>query len=358
MSNSTLLTGMQLFQQIAAAYRAGTTDNLIDFTKPARVEPIVLIDSAVMLEEDLLTNIMQSCLSQFSGLYLAAASLMIDVNGVAVRSKLDRLNPNRDPMHAGLASGWLVSAEAYNDGLPDAKRYQVALENDLIPTAAKGQVTSLRDADNLSVGKMLEVNVGDAEKQYTALINVRLIPQVIASSTLAEQLGHNNEDRSFTALYHSWKMGEKELIADVVFCRDVLQAKRRALIKDSDGALTEIVRRRRNNGLSTILSGQISVATASNVAIMADTTVAMLEDKIGGRITDVKVRERIFDETSLLMMAIVDRSLNRVRFYHRSIPTPTDLNYRQLRGSNKDNGPNITDILQAYQLGKSPSLSI
>jgi hypothetical protein len=67
-------------------------------------------------------------------------------------------------------------------------------------------------------------------------------------------------------------------------------------------------------------------------------------------------REAIFKKTYLMIVAVIDKEWERVTFYTRGIATATQLGSHDLKAANKNTGPDIAQILQAYQLGSSPSL--
>ena len=45
-----------------------------------------------------------------------------------------------------------------------------------------------------------------------------------------------------------------------------------------------------------------------------------------------------------------------VKIYHRGIEHPTRLTIKELKSSGKGNGPDIAEILKAYQLGRAPGV--
>lgn len=356
MSNN-LESGLATVQKIAQLWKSGQPTSLIEFTKAARVEPIVLIDSDVMLTTEL-PDVMQSLLSQYAGYYTMAMSLMTNVGGVQVGRQLDKLNPNRNgpSITTGFADGaFMISAESYKNKLPSFKKVP-ALEEVEIAAVGKNTTTQLRELENLSVGKNLTITIKDGDNTADVMVAVRLIASTMATSKLVHILSQGNEDTSFKERYHAWRSGRIELIRDLVMCQDLIAQKRRNLMNDKDGVLTEIQKRRRNNGLSSILSGNVSIATASNMVVISDTTAAMLENEVNGKLDNFKTREAIFGESSIMIMAVIDKQWNRIKFYHRSIPTATELAPRDLKASNKGSGPDVMELMKAYQMGNNPSL--
>ena len=57
-----------------------------------------------------------------------------------------------------------------------------------------------------------------------------------------------------------------------------------------------------------------------------------------------------------MLLFIVDSEWEMVKIYHRGIEQPTRLTIKELKSSSKGNGPDIAEILKAYQLGRAPGV--
>jgi len=377
---SVIDTGMQAFLNVGSAITsglAGSSSSLIEFTKPTQVEPIVVIDNGVIFNENL-TDVMQSLLSQFSGYYLQAAALLTNIEKVSVLRTLERLNPDRNGDVLGrIWSGVsTVSVEDYKNRLPRYDR-KVSIEADVsvISAIGKDSITQLRTLENLSVGKIITVTVTgpdrvttDKDKQGNDRSNrqsgttidipvaIRLQATQLDAHQIVHMLSQGNQDLSAEERRDGFLAGRLRFWKDIVFCIDIMDSHRRALIKDKDGVISEIARRNRNNTVASVVTNRPSLATASNMVVMSDSTAAQLENVIKGRLSDFRTRQKIFDVTSLMIIVVMDPNLNRIRFYYRGIELSSDYSPRDLKGSNKGSGPDIMDILKAYQVAQAPSL--
>ena len=74
---------------------ASTRSSLAKLSKPARVEPLCVIDSDC-IQLEYISDVVQCLQSIFTGYYLQAVSLLGTVSGVSVLGDLDRLNPHRE----------------------------------------------------------------------------------------------------------------------------------------------------------------------------------------------------------------------------------------------------------------------
>ena len=230
----------------------------------------------------------------------------------------------------------------------DLKRSEFGIGRDTLST--------IKELTNLSVGKMLSVEITDGLHKAAIPISIRLMASSIPTQSLVHILSVGNEDKSAKERYHAWKAGRLEFIKDLVFCQDLIDAHRKNLIADKDGLYANILKRHRGNQISTMVSGNPSVATASNLAVVSSDTISQLELKINGKFKDFRTREKVFKETYMMIVAVVDKEWDRVTFYHRGISEATEVGMRDLKASNKGNGPDVSDILKAYQVGSNPSL--
>lgn len=366
--------GLSAIRKVTDLWNAGKADSLIDYTRVARVEPIVLIDASCLFM-DMLPMVQQSLLNIFAGYYLQAVAISTTVGKVDVMRQLDKLNPNRSPMDSAVdTGGWLLASESYKYRLPRLDN-SPAMETEKLTTdktrlsfekphdtggqsfnAGRDTPSTLRELADLSVGKLLNVEITDGLHRATIPLSVRLMASSLPTESLVHILSLGADDNSVKERWHKWRSGQIEFVKDLIFCQDLISAHRKNLMHDKDGIYSNLVKRARQNGLSTIFSGNPSVATASNIAIISSQTAEQLELKINGKLDNFKTRESVFKETYLMIMAVVDNEWKRVTFYHRGINGHTEVGERDLKAANRSGGPDVTDILRAYQLGTSPSL--
>lgn len=376
--------GLNAVRKITDVWGSARSDSLIDYTRQTRVEPIALIDTDCLYLEAL-PDVMQSLQSIFCGYYMQAVAVSTNVGNINVGRHLDRLNPNRNVSDtAAQSAGWLLATENYKHRLPTYDN-AVAMEaiGDHIPTNVanhidaklaeankpstervgfgKNAAQAMHELANLSVGKILEVEISDGGHKATIPIAIRLMASSLPSASLVHILTADSDDLSTSVKerYHAWKSGRLEFIKDLVLCQDLIDARRKNLIHDKDGVYSNMIARRRNNGLSTMLSGNPSVATASNLVVVSSDTAKQIELKmgsVGGKLKNFKDREQLFKNTSVMIMAVIDKQWERVTFYHRGIPETTEASVRDLKISNKGSGPDVSDILKAYQFGNAPAL--
>lgn len=361
--------GLLAFQKFLDVLRTGHVKSLAEYTQNFRAEPFVLVDSeCVFLEE--MFDVMQSLQSQFAAYYLLAMSALTTIGNVQVAQHMSRLNPSRSSLDAavGTASvggGYLIAKESFKDSLPTL-RNMLGTSNspkdsethvDTI-TAGSGRdaVKEIKELSNLSVGKIINCEIVDGQSRVTIPLAIRLIATSMTSESVVHSLTGGMAETGFWERLSRYKAGLLTL-NDMLFCSDLVKAKRKALMEDDEGIVRNIMSRGNSNKLAGLLSLNPSVGTYSNMAVITETTAKQLEIAMSGKsLKDFKARERLFDNTAMLILAVVDRNWKRVTFYHQSIARPLETSFRDLKASNKGSGPDVADILNAYRLGATPTL--
>ena len=110
---------LDIFTRARDALKEARASSIIEYTRPARVEPIVLLDDSLR-HQPFLSDVLQTIVSLFSGYYLQAISLSCNIGEIDVLRLLEKMNPQRDPLDSAMlggsrVAGWLAK-EAYEEG--------------------------------------------------------------------------------------------------------------------------------------------------------------------------------------------------------------------------------------------------
>ena len=343
-----------------------TTKSLADATKMTRVEPLTIV-SKDLINLDWAPDVAQSLLSVFSAYYLQAVAILTQINDVEVVRILDKLNPDRDDTgfllheeklarnHQDL--GGFLSMESQRFSLPTGKQ-RFALES-------SDNVSTINELSNLSVGKLLNVEINfnkslqstkeSAVSTVKIPINVRLMASSIPNNSIVRLLAYKTEDESMVERFHAWRSGRIEFFRDFIFTQDLIDEKKKAIIQDDTNTLQEIIRRVNNSKKYGLLTKNPSLVSASNLFIISEEVARELEGRLGGKLSNPRVREKAFDNTYAMIIAVVDREWERVTFYTRGVAQGTELSKRELQNANKGKGPDIGDILKSLVMGQPPS---
>lgn len=382
MQSSDFLTGMQLLGRIPDLVTRSSSSSLSEYSSEARVEPPVLVDrKASSLEY--ISDIMHVANSLYSGYYLQAWALSIDVGNVNVRQVLNSLNDRRKPLtdvgglaqlagagvYASMASP-VLTEEDFKYGLPsmEAPRlpnlkgdgwdnvYSEVMSKSAMGISGRDNAKNMTEAGNLAVGRVLEVKVKSQGQEATIPVTVRLNVSLVDPDQLTHILSVATDDKSAKARWHGWRSGRLDFIRDVVLQQDLIDKHKNTLMKDTSGYYKELIRKRKNNHLSAILSLNPSVATAATIVIITSDTLRRVESQYGAKISDLKTRQRIFRETYTTLMFVIDTEWEQVDIYHRGIDAPTELSIRDLKSATKGSGPDVTEVMKAYQLGRTVTI--
>jgi len=335
--------------QITNGYNKYIKDgSLADVTKLTRVEPLTIVSSD-LLNVEYMKDVNNSLLNLFSAYYLQAVSIAGAITSVDVIKVLDKLNPNRgDVTLLSLESHPSACLENYKYELPKSK--SVALELD---TTDKKH---LNESSNLSVGKIIEVDIStgaNAEGKPISVkvpIAIRLLNTVVSTETIVQLLAGKTEDRSLTERYFAWRSGRISFIRDLILCQDLIDEQKRRSIKDESGVFDKIMNRVISAKKWGAFTNNPSLVVASNIFVVSEQVAKEIEVSVGGKLTKSSIRNKLFENTYAMILVVVDREWERVTFYTRGMDDYTELSAKEIKAVSKG-GSDIADILKSLQLG-------
>lgn len=375
--------------------------NVVGYGRAGLIMPRCLVDESCATS-DMLADTLQTLQATYAAHWLRAFSMHnISVGGSTIHQRLDKFNTHRDP---GAPVMRALGLEDFEGKLPDMEDAASEVDPDLKDLIAEGlkieeealkmmavacEAASLpgqtpagqkgapgstifkapgkqgndgatieKSIDvsapvNLAGGLTVNVKVSEDGNTVTVPITVRLNAMYMAPDPLVSILGFNAKDITFGARYKKWRLDGIDFWKDLVLCEDLIREHEKNLKADKTGVYLQMMNRRRQNNLAAILSGSVSANSASNIVVLSEESAAALELKAGGRLADFRFRERIFDQGAGVMMAVISQRRGRVRFYTRMIPEYTEVSERDMKASNKSNGPDVGDILSAFRAGSS-----
>ena len=365
-------TGMSLGNKALHLSKNLNASSLIDQSSALRVEPLTVVGDDC-LHLDYLPDVMQSLQSIVSGYYLQAVAVTANVGRVKVLRALDRLNPNRS---AELLStfaaeslkekmkdfpqtepAWRMASESYKWRLPTTKNIPAmeAEQRNSKFQMEKDTVSGINELSNLSVGKMISVTIKSGDEDMQIPIAIRLMVNRLSEKPLLALLT-KEKDNSTTERYHAWRAGRLSFVKDLIMCQDLIDEQKKAMMYDRDGIYSRVIQQSNAHLAAGLTSGSPSLAAASNLIVFSEATAAKVELAYSGKLRSRSVREKIFNGTYAMILVMIDRGSERVTFFHRGIDSVTEVSVRDLKAGNKNNGPDVGDIMKAFQMGSSPSL--
>lgn len=394
--------GVKLFQH-------SKQRSLAEFTAVGHNRVIALVSDS-LTQHPVTTDILKFSLNVYSGYILQSVALLNEVGNVKVKEVLSQVNTNRladgevlGAVGIGLTQGMKSSFEAesygtyaleshfdypkyrgvlkpsqqvvssesfkyYRPGIskeshelnimtdwgnnPHAQgKDSVAGVNNVSDTTLK-EIAS--DGSKLAQGKILNVTIQN-NGQSTVFPVVVAISPIICNSTMLTSIYTGKSARnSWLSRIRRVKSGELDAIRDGFLVDDIIKEKAKAK-KDTNKYVQEIDNRRLKNTLAGAVSGNLSLATASGVAIITTDVARAIERKIEATIESPNGRETVFKGGALIMLVIVDLDYEVVRIYHRGQNLGIDMTFSQIKSAAKGDGPNIMEIMLAFSQGRAPT---
>lgn len=364
-----------------------TTGSMVEFTKQTRSEPITMIDHKIINQPEL-SDLLTTLTSIYAAMYSQSVSLALaeEVEGISVVKTLDRINPNRDYF-----GGKAVSFESTSLKLPSFKNPSlesviyhknsatgnITVGFDIGDVArATATTTSSTDFDvnvdfkaeknenkitdtrvnteaitkfssNLTTGILFEIVIN----KTTIPLSVRLIVNELHQSNVISIMSAAVKNRTAVERYHEWRAGGLSFWNDIILCRDIIRENRKNTIKDKTGIVQEILSRKNKNKLAGLLSGKPSISAVSNILVVSKETIDKFETESFKKIKDAKVRDLIFNNTQVMILAVVDPDREIVTLYYHSLALPSVATFRDLKAAGKKQGLDAMEVLRSFQMG-------
>lgn len=353
---------------LSATKNSMEINSLADLTRPCRVEPLAIIDSS-LVDQPYMQDILKMALSQFAGYYLQAVNMVLGVGKIDTLKVFDSLNPYRSV--GADVSASVFSKESYDFGIPSLEAFSQKVRPELIAQYSQeayeaskeedrgttdkdsngklssGDAQKIYEAENLAVGKLLNVEIRDGETKAKLPVLIRLIPAEVPSQTLTHIFTAGGRD-SWSHRLFLVKTGQLRFWRDFVLGQDMIDAHFAALIADKSGVYKTITDRRRNNLSKSVQTGRVSMADASNIAVVSATTMRQTASALYGKLDDPTTRRKIFDNSYLLMLLVVDEKWQRVTIYHRGIDLSSSYRIDEVKMAEKSKGQDITEIFKMF----------
>jgi len=354
--------------------------SLADVSKLTNVQPLCVF-SRDCSGLEYANDISQSLLNLFCSYYLQAINILTRVDSAEIVRVLDRLNPDRDEtgflltdsLATESVSRLRLATEDFRMGLPTRRMHdRLALEttarnfhDENYHDTKNANERVLQEAANLSVGKLLRINMaynsdpmtGDIlnpatkDKRLTLDINVRLLASFLPNESINQILVSKKEDMTLSDRWMGYRSGRLEFIKDLIFCQDVIDEYKRAMALDNTGTMQEIVRRVNNAKKFGLLTKNPSLVAASSLFVISEEVARNMESELGGKLNNPSVRKKAFDSTYAMIIAVVNRDYQTVTFYVRNINQPTEVRVSSLKQSNRNSGPDIMEVMKSFNMG-------
>jgi hypothetical protein len=400
MSSSVLHTPLEIAGFTAHTAHTMTSNTLTEYTKPARLEPKVLIDKTLIssLPLEMMVALEQTMLSVFCGLYLMAVSMTVKVGDIVPLQILSQFSTNRDLiLAAGNSVYWAYEHLAtmgmedltylpsqdeierylekkmnndtgygleFIDRLEGATAYLPVRESNLNGDIELNKVNvketidvdktihNIIDESNLVVGKLLSVPISYGDKAVSMQTSATLRPMGISGDDLVTIFRHNSKDISWMARWHAMRSGEID-VKDWLLNMDIIEDYRKGLYADKTGVLMNLKSTRSKNIWAAIISGRASPNAISAMMFLSKETAMNVQHATGYKFANYHDREKMFEGTACAWFIVADPIRETFSIYSRGVEDVVDSSFTHIKGNAKNaKGVDINQVLESYKLGK------
>lgn len=374
---------LEMARNIIVGYK-GTVGNPIsiaDISKIARVEPITLISSNLTGTKELY-QILHGLLNIYAAYYLQAIHILsAELADVRILKILDKTNPDRD-IKTFLTSGYVayeslgaeagrniktLSLENCKFKLPMLKKESAiateALFSDEEESSLSASINKLDTFEKLgtAIGKVIEVKF-NVKKEYenradevAIPVVVKLDNMIIPSEVIDRIITSNTDEITLGSRFKDAISGRINFIKDFLLCSDLIKTQKKTMIKDPTGYYAQMLKRVNNSRLYSALSGNISLAGISSIVVLSEEDEQEVQKHIGGKLTNQKTREIVFNNTSAMMIVVVNKSWERCDIYVRDVDGFSQNSFDDFKHMADKGTNNIGDLLKSFSLNSAPS---
>lgn len=353
----------------------GDGNTLADISKIARVEPITLISSSLSGQKELY-NILHGVLNVYAAYYLQAIHILsAELVDVRILKILDKTNPDRD-LKTALTSGYL----AYESALPSQSVRTLSLEGakyklPSIANMAKGDFAMEEQADlaasidrldtfdklGSAVGKVVQVsfNVGGnncKDRQEVKIpVVVKLDNMIIPGEVINSLMVSNKDSIKLGSRFKDAISGRIDFIKDFLLCSDLINSQKKTMKRDPTGAYSALLKRINNSKIYSALTGNVSLAGISGVVVISEEDEQQIQRHIGGKLTNESTRKIVFDNTSAMLIVVIDQEWERVSIYVRGKNGFSQNSFSSFKNSTDTHNDTISEMMKSMTMGSAPS---
>ena len=224
------------------------------------------------------------------------------------------------------------------------------------------------DAQRLVAGRVIELDMAApimqgeeyrASQNFKTYLYVQLVPYILNKQT-SNEFFISNFTPSIKVRYDALRAGEIKFWRDFIFARDLIEQQAKVIKNDKSGVLTEILNTQRNK-LFRFIAGILDIMPeshniANSVMIVDKNTFMDACSTLRIDFNKYDVRQKFFNKTFTMIIAIVDTMYDQVDMYFNGINqhgSYTGAMINKVGAKGKDNF-DLKEVMQAFSQGMSP----
>lgn len=382
-----------------------SSGSIARLTHATSVDPITLVDNTLEMNERL-DGTLELCVNIYASIYARALSTRnTTVNGSQIIKRLESLNPTNTSMRSLTAQYGLECLKDQDHGtmqglttmiddapvenaIPDyslalstesAKRGPLAVGFSAVPglsysfeaddqrnnaddreqKPAKTLINkaadrgAFKDQPQLSFGKVVEYELKADGETFVVPVSFRLATTMVDNPSIVNaMISRFKSDETALERKIKWRTGSINSLAELLFCTDLVRADYKNMINDKSGVYRKLRPSTSGEYIRAAVRGEVSVAQASNILVISRATADQVEARTGGRFEDQQFRQKMLENTGIMILVIIDPVSDIIRFYIESMANGHRVPGRNVVAASKKSGPDIEQILSVLTTGR------
>lgn len=285
------------------------------------------------------------------------------INNVMIKPELsteDRLNKFFKVEMASKDIGDIIAGDYEIEGNTSDNHHEE--DSDRVRKHSGYSVSTVEHATKVDIptGRVIQMSLGAPNVKGPALtltMFLKLSPTFIPAS-VAEAFVGVNFTPSIKQRYIQMTTGEISFWKDFILAHDLNKKRRKAMRQDKSNALYDMIKESDSKVTNAWLKYSLLYKDKANIAntilVFDKQTFVRACNTYGLKFSNYSSRQKFFDKTMSMMIAIIDTNYNTVEFAYHSLENIGTYTFNQMKGASKNDKYDLTDIMKAYGQGMAP----
>lgn len=347
---SNLIDTLEFIRDAADDFSA---TSLPGYLKRSSINSRVFIERS-LFDESVTANLMNTVQSMYVGYVLAAMQMNTFVS---------KTKTVRDMLRTVATENVEIATDPFfQDAFSAIESFGVK-PNPEAPSKTKGSNRS-RDESTLPLpaGRMITLTLTDPETKNSVDVDVliELSPYAIDEEVVKQFISMNIKP-SLAQRYLQFKAGEISFWSDFVFQADLAREHAKALKKDKNGALADLlaeqnkaIQKMGTNFLSGSKDKYRNIANTIMIFEKSTFDQGCNDTGLGYNFNNAADRARFFSTSFAMILCVVDTMYSQVSIYVNGLDKFGTYTYRQLEKASTSQDGNLMAVMQAVQQGNMP----
>lgn len=335
---------------IGKAVKASRNGSISQYLGSTAVEPACLVEGS-LVHLEVTDSLMLSLLESYACMYLQVASRLtaVEIDAVRVTRTLEKLATDRDILDAIVATE-SESKDLISLGLEAARKER---ERTTFKTEGK-HYAEVTDNKQLSVGKLIKLEISNGKEQLDIPVAIRFRTRTTPPALIKDIFTANYADFNMLTQLRLYELEELTL-GQALTGSHIIAAQERVRLADKDGLVRSHFASALKDAGYAALTGEIPINRASGVTVISASSRRTIEREIRGRLDRFDDRERFFDGTASMVLAVVDEEEEMVEIYYRGFKDGMEETFRSIMRSSGKSNNDLTPVVKDLLQGQVPS---